>query len=350
MPTLPLAIRNFFADGKLQSVTQSLVAKYGLRVDQAGVLERELMLLVMGLESPTEFVDTIGDEGNIDDASIETLVQDINELVFTPLRTEIERTTRRAAPIAPLPPRPVQMPVQPPTRPPVVQQPPAPTAQAPVPDHLSMPADMQPVTMPVESAPLAPKQPARTYIPIPQGIYTPPPQSPAYPTRENATAFIHHVAPIQIRRPINKLQPNPAASPARPASPAAPTAARPPETSASRMLEDHEEPSPVIRRPMPVTPPARPTYAPQNLPGSLPAVSIPNTPPAVSRPAPSPSELRAPVPTPTPRPSEPAVATPVTPVRPSLVPSSPRPAGADSVGGPRPYSSDPYREPIDDVK
>lgn len=91
MQTLPPLIRNYLAQGKYTAVAKEMMAKYGLRVDQSGVLEREIMLLLMGIEDPDEFTQTLAEEARLDQKVIMGIVQDINAQIFVPLRDEMRK-------------------------------------------------------------------------------------------------------------------------------------------------------------------------------------------------------------------------------------------------------------------
>lgn len=264
MPALPPAIRHYFAEGRLIPVVRGLVSKYGIRIDQAGILEREVMLLLMGLETSTEFVEALAEEAKIDDETIGKIVQDINEQIFIPLRAEMEHGAATAVQPAQSVARPVvaAAPEQPPPPPPAAK-----------------------------SSSLPPQ-----YVPeYPQGIYAPPPQSPRYQQQENAAAYIHHVAPLPKQSPVNKIQPTPA-------KPAPVVSPKPQEiTDRARLLEDREEPH--INFPAPPRAAARTAPPPPNLPGTFPEHSVPVAEPIVQKPLQT-----------------------------------------------RPYSVDPYREPIDEAK
>jgi len=116
MRTLPPIIRNYLSAGKYTTVARILTTRYGLRIDQAGVLERELMLLLMGIETPSEFVQALIEEARLDKKIVDSIVQDVNEQIFVPLRTEEQRIGmegRVVAPSAKPPEISVQAPAQP---------------------------------------------------------------------------------------------------------------------------------------------------------------------------------------------------------------------------------------------
>lgn len=302
MKVLPPVIRNYLAQGKYTAVAKDLMAKYGLRIDQAGVLEREIMLLLMGIENPDEFAQALTEEAKLDQKAISGIAQDINTLIFVPLREEeMKSGAMKAAPAAPsalpIPPRP-------------------------------------PVAAPVFGAP--PQKPRHLDNRIP-----PPPP-----------------------RPVPPVPP----APPRPQNPALrdvlSAVTKSPPMGSSKLLEDHEEPhiefhtAPQAPRPTP----------PQNLPGMMPprpAAPVPQRPPvAPSAGAPIQPRAIAPgarapfmappvagpsVPPAPPRPVAPVPPMPPRPVPPPApaMPAQPRPTPPVPTAPAKPYSADPYREPIE---
>lgn len=86
MQTLPPVIQDFLRKEKYTEITKRLMSKYSLRIDQAGVLERELMLVLMGVDTPDEFIEALNGEARIEKIKINAIVRELNEQVFTPLR------------------------------------------------------------------------------------------------------------------------------------------------------------------------------------------------------------------------------------------------------------------------
>jgi len=127
MRTLPPIIRDYLSAGKYTTVARNLTTKYGLRIDQAGVLEREIMLLLMGIETPQEFAQALTEEARLDKKIVDSIALDVNEQVFIPLRTEeqkigmskmsepaimppkgITNLIKKDEPLTPLPPKPTK--------------------------------------------------------------------------------------------------------------------------------------------------------------------------------------------------------------------------------------------------
>lgn len=225
MRTLPPVIRTYLLQGKLTPVVKDLTERYSLRIDQGGVLERETMLLLMGVEDPTEFIQALTELG-LDKETVNGIVQDVNDQIFVPLQKEMKGEK-------------VGM-----------QQPPKVTAPSPV----------------------VVNQPMATYIP--------PPQSPSYSRPSNGL-----ISSRPASLPAFPRVTPPSLNATRNAVRAAMSAASKPIVD-EKLIEDHEEPhiefnnkAPVPPLSQPVTPPPP---SPPNLPGATsPILSSKNAPPIV---------------------------------------------------------------------
>ncbi len=252
MADVPPQIRDFFASGKVDTIATNLAQKYRLHVDQAAIVEREIILLLLGLETPQEFTQALTEEARLSQQVISGIMQDVNTQIFVPLREQIRSVTSPASPGAtqsttatPAPPRPVNVPV--------------PKYYAPRPFEAS-------------------------------GVVGPPPQSPRYPRAGN-----------ELPAGLRFAQGNPAQ---RPVPPARPTTATPAPPAGGRIMEntakpvssdtllpDHEEPHIDIRdkvqgvSPFPAETPLRQALRavtpPQNLPGALPPPPTAPTQPSI---------------------------------------------------------------------
>lgn len=100
MKTLPSFLRKYLAEGKYTPIAKDLMAKYGLRIDQGGVLERETMLLLMGIENPNEFMQSLLEEAKLDQRTVSGIMQDINTQIFIPLRDEMRKGPPPVAPVS----------------------------------------------------------------------------------------------------------------------------------------------------------------------------------------------------------------------------------------------------------
>ena len=85
---LPPPVRAFFVSGKVETVAKNLMLKYQLHIDQGAVVEREIILLLLGLKDPAEFTKALAEEAKLDQQTVNGIVQDINTQIFIPLREE----------------------------------------------------------------------------------------------------------------------------------------------------------------------------------------------------------------------------------------------------------------------
>src|SRR3989338_4160864 len=159
MQTLPPIVRAYLAEGKYTMVAKGLMSKYGLRIDQGGVLEREIMLLLMGIENPDDFTKALATEARLDQKIIGSIVQDINTQIFIPLReAEMKGKTGNV-----------------------------PSTQPARPVNAGVPRYVPPAT-----------------VLSPQKSYSPPPQSPRYANQQDdaaVNAFVHRVQPSPVNTP-----------------------------------------------------------------------------------------------------------------------------------------------------
>ena len=239
MQELPPVIRTFIAEGRHTMATQSLMSKYKLRVDQGGVLERETMLLLMGIESPSEFVQTLIEEARIDQQTVGNIVQDVNAQIFVPLR-DAER--RGGLPEVAKPKASFQMPQAE-----LVARP----VQQPVPPKAANPAPVMNMA----------------------SMYAPPLQSPRYPHQQSESESMISFTRPAAAKSVPSQQPQQQAP------------QRPIDTAPSHLLEDHEEPriefAPANE---PTVPSPERNVPPTNLPGAVPEVPTQTPPPGPSRP------------------------------------------------------------------
>lgn len=190
MQTLPPIIHDYLTQGKYTAVAKDMMAKYRLRIDQGGVLEREIMLLLMGIENPDEFSKALAEEAKLDQKTISGIVEDVNEQIFVPLREQMRSgaetkqespkpvmTTPQPQGAAAMPPRVLLAEVKPPQ----VLIPPPPISPRPA---------LRDVLATVMKAPLAPQRTAppplnlplainkvESQMPLPPKLITPPAQS-----------------------------------------------------------------------------------------------------------------------------------------------------------------------------
>jgi hypothetical protein len=84
---LPVAIQNFLHSSERDSISLKLSQKYNLHADQAGAFERAYLYMLLGVNSPEDFVRDLQEAG-IPSETIKGLTADINELVFKKLQQQ----------------------------------------------------------------------------------------------------------------------------------------------------------------------------------------------------------------------------------------------------------------------
>lgn len=89
MSQLPQSVRSAISHINYQTQVASLMHKYGLRVDQAGIIDTEIMLVLLGLEHPDSLAQNLVREGHIQKETAEAIMRDINENIFKQIRHEL---------------------------------------------------------------------------------------------------------------------------------------------------------------------------------------------------------------------------------------------------------------------
>ena len=226
MQTLPPPIRNYLGQGKYTLVAKNLMTKYNLRIDQGGVLEREIMLLLMGIETPDEFIQALVEEAKLEQQTVTGIVQDINTQIFVPLREEeMKSGGMKTEPAVQQSPRPTEVPG-------VVGPPPQSPSYFHLENKLPLVSGLPRGSIVHPPLPTPPKN-------VPPRPTTPAPNVPSGRSDLGSVLSAVTVKPTQLpsRPPASSLQP-----------------------PASRLLEDHEEPHIEFKKASP----------PPNLPGAFP--------------------------------------------------------------------------------
>jgi len=124
---LPEAIRNFLQSPERDKVSQQLSSKYRLHADQAGAFERAYLYMLLGVNTPEDFVQDLKDAGLPPD-TVRGLTTDVNEQVFKRLQQQelhssevpVARSDAPAQPVVPM----LQVTAAPPSVPPLEPEPP----------------------------------------------------------------------------------------------------------------------------------------------------------------------------------------------------------------------------------
>lgn len=248
MRDLPPTLRKYLANRRYSLVAKGLMTKYGLHIDQGAILEREIMLLLMGIETPDEFVASLKEDAFLSNEIVGGITKDVNDQIFVPLQQQMRQEgSAPSAPARQTPPPPPAV-TQPPIATPRYQPPPSPS---PLPPRTSIPVSPPPppslpvVAPPPPPRPLPPVPPPPSSLgealravtasaPKPQvesrrslastGVQTPPPSSPAAPLPPKRTMpGQSFVSPRTLPPLPPSVQPPPPAH-----RPAPPQPARPP--------------------------------------------------------------------------------------------------------------------------
>lgn len=91
LATLPPVVRKAIASSELEANLRELANSHKLHVDQWEDLEHEVMLTLVGIKLPEELQQNIVSEVGVTNDVAEGLAQDINRIVFEPIREELER-------------------------------------------------------------------------------------------------------------------------------------------------------------------------------------------------------------------------------------------------------------------
>ncbi len=86
---LPQATREIFQNFDWESRLENLGKKYGLLLDELGILQSETMLTLFGLTLPEEFEGNLRKHMNISNTLAKTLVKDVNVSIFMPIHEQV---------------------------------------------------------------------------------------------------------------------------------------------------------------------------------------------------------------------------------------------------------------------
>lgn len=88
---LPKAVQIAITSADLEKRLRELATSHKLHVDQWDTLENEVMLTLLGFERPEQIEKNIQKEMGMTTEDARTLAQNINTVVFEPIRAELER-------------------------------------------------------------------------------------------------------------------------------------------------------------------------------------------------------------------------------------------------------------------
>lgn len=252
MRTLPPAIRTYIEGEQYAKVAQTLTTKYQLHVDQGGILEREMLLLLLGIENPAEFASALQTETGLKQELVVAIMKDLNQQVFAPLQETMRTGGNEGVPATPK------------------AKPAAAVQSLGTVDNPPMPA-----SIPTMSTPLAEKTLNRLAATPPAGGSTPRPVAPAArpavvtsglsAALKNAGVQLledHEEPHIEFKKPAA------AVAPAAPAAPSAPTSLPKPIMAGSFAAPAPQAPRPPMPAPLPSAPVPMPKPPVPTMPAS----------------------------------------------------------------------------------
>lgn len=89
---LPESVRRAIKNINYTAQVQSLMQKHSLRLDQAGIVDREIMLVLLGLEHPDKLFSNLMQEGGLSKDVATAIAEDLNEKIFKAIRHELVET------------------------------------------------------------------------------------------------------------------------------------------------------------------------------------------------------------------------------------------------------------------
>lgn len=88
---LPAVVQQAIVSADVSNHLRELAKKHNLHLDQWGTLENEVRFTLLGIQKPEDLARNIQKELGLSSEASLTLAADISELVFAPIRDELER-------------------------------------------------------------------------------------------------------------------------------------------------------------------------------------------------------------------------------------------------------------------
>jgi len=86
---LPKNLQDAILAADLPEKFRTVMTKHALRLDQAADVENETMLVMLGLEHPDEYTENIVREAELPEAKAKEIADDINRMIFLPIRASL---------------------------------------------------------------------------------------------------------------------------------------------------------------------------------------------------------------------------------------------------------------------
>lgn len=87
---LPKDIQEAITSSGLSEKFKTMINKHGLRIDQGLALENETMFVMLGFESPDDFVDNVRYEVKVPRDEAKIIAEEINRIIFLPIKSSLK--------------------------------------------------------------------------------------------------------------------------------------------------------------------------------------------------------------------------------------------------------------------
>lgn len=87
---LPKSLQDAILAVDLHDKMKVISEKHKLLIDKAAIFENETMLIMLGLESHTDYTDNLKKELRISDEQAQEIAKDVNEQIFLPIRESLK--------------------------------------------------------------------------------------------------------------------------------------------------------------------------------------------------------------------------------------------------------------------
>lgn len=83
---LPQQVKDFMNSDEIPNKITAIGEKYGLHIDQIGVIQEEVAAVILGISKPESFIDAIEEHGNLPTEKAMLVATDINLQIFIPVK------------------------------------------------------------------------------------------------------------------------------------------------------------------------------------------------------------------------------------------------------------------------
>jgi hypothetical protein len=90
---LPETIREVITESGWEKIIREIVSKNNLRIDQGGIIENETLLIMLGFETPEDYLNNLIQEAKLSQEIALKVSQEVNEKIFSLIRNRIIEKT-----------------------------------------------------------------------------------------------------------------------------------------------------------------------------------------------------------------------------------------------------------------